>query len=63
VAEAASKIADASESSAEKLKQTVLHAALRAQAEQAQAEQALSRLFEEMKCPSAEDRREARKKG
>ncbi|NCB52035.1 MAG: DUF1836 domain-containing protein [Clostridia bacterium] len=62
VAEATAKIAGASESTADKLKQTVLHAAMRAQAEQAQAEQALSRLFEEIKCPAEEARRESRKK-
>lgn len=61
VAEAAAKIAGASESSAEKLKQTVLHAALRAQAEQARAEQALSRLFEELKCPETEGQKDNKK--
>lgn len=62
VAEAAAKITIAAESSADRLKQAALHAALRAQAEQAQAEQALSRLFEEIKSPQGEARREPRKK-
>ena len=61
VAEAAAKIAGASESTADRLKQNVLHAALRAQAEQAQAQHALSRLFDEMKCPEPEGQKDAKK--
>jgi hypothetical protein len=63
VAEAAAKITSASETSADRLKQTVLHAALRAQAEQALAEEALSRLFEELEPLTAEVRRDGKKTG
>jgi hypothetical protein len=62
VAEAAEKITSASETSADRLKQTVLHAAMRAQAEQALAEETLSRLFEKMETPAVEGRREGKKR-